>query len=151
MWALPASAHETSWSPRVQFMCIYMHVCVWPLWRTVPNIEEFESIEQHPFLHVVINLLIGSKAWSSIDLPERRRERDSKNILGVFFYFILFFFSLFSIQQTEMLCNYRSGFRASCEKSDLFPQKGEKRRERWRQGFFFSLKDTLELLAFAWA
>lgn len=125
-------------------MCVYE----WPWWRTLPNVEEFESIEQNPFLHVVINLLIGPKARSSIDLPERRREKHSKNILVFFLSTSSHFFPFFSIQQAEMLCNYRSAFRASLEKRDLFPQgeeRGEKRGER------DSFKDILEILVFAWA
>lgn len=55
-----------------------------------------------------------------------------------------------------MLGNYRSGFRASLgKKRDPFPQKGEergeKRGDRDGKGAIFSFKDTLELLAFAWA
>lgn len=45
----------------------------------IPNVEQLECIEQHPFLHVVINLLIGPEAWGSIDLPEKRGEKQSKN------------------------------------------------------------------------
>lgn len=71
-----------------------MCVCLW--WRTVPNVEEFKSIEQHPFLHVVINLLIGPKARSSIDLPEKREEeRNIQRIFWVFFLLHLFSSSFF--------------------------------------------------------
>lgn len=41
----------------------------------IPNVEQLECIEQHPFLHVVINLLIGPEARGSIDLPEKRGEK----------------------------------------------------------------------------
>lgn len=58
----------------------------------IPNVEQLECIEQHPFLHVVINLLIGPKARSSIDLPEKTGEKLSKNnwvfsALCLFFHF----------------------------------------------------------------
>lgn len=37
-----------------------------------------------------------------------------------------------------MLCNYRSGFRASLEKGDVFPQEGEERgKKRGERAFFF--------------
>lgn len=45
----------------------------------IPNVEQLERIEQHPFLHVVINLLIGPEARGSIDLPEKGGEKQSKN------------------------------------------------------------------------
>lgn len=55
--------------------CECVCVCYWPCGTTVPNIEKLERIEKHPFLHVVINLLIGPEARRSIDLQERTRRR----------------------------------------------------------------------------
>lgn len=118
------------------FLCARVSMCVRPCRRTVPNVEQFERVEQHPFLHVVINLLIGPKARSPIDLPERRGEKHSKKFWGFFSHFIsfFFFFSFFSIQQIEMLGDYRSGFRASLEKKrkkkEIPSHKKERKEER---------------------
>lgn len=94
-----------------------MCVCLRPLWRTIPYVEELESIEQHPFLHIVINLLISPKAGGSIDLEGRREEE--KVILhkdyssGLLPFFLLLFF------QIEVLWKFRSALRANEEKSDV--------------------------------
>lgn len=108
-------------------MCKCARVCVWPCWITVPNVEEFERIEQHPFLHVVINLLIGPKARSPIDLPEKWGETHSKNIC-----FVVFFYfvpppppSQFSRQKCFVITGVDLGH--LWKKRNMFLQKGEKR------------------------
>lgn len=58
----------------------------------IPNVEQLECIEEHPFLHVVINLLIGPEARGSIDLPEKRGENQSKNKNWVFSALCRYFF-----------------------------------------------------------
>lgn len=72
-------------------------------WKTIPDVEEFEGIEQHTFLHIVINLLICPKARSPIDLSGKREQTHSKDA-QYFFLFLFCFISLFSpflsVQQT---------------------------------------------------
>lgn len=114
---------------------------------TVPNVQEFERIEQHPFLHVVINLLIGPKAWSSIDLPERREEKHSKNILGVFFLLhLIFFFLLNSANRNAMqLQEWISGI-FGINRSVPTRRRGKRKedgRKRLERRGYFSLSRTL--------
>lgn len=123
---------------------------------TIPNVQEFERIEQHPFLHVVINLLIGPKAWSSIDLPERREEKHSKNILGFFFSTSSNFYlsSQFSKQKCYAITGVDLGHLWNKEICSHKKERKEDRRrekEMGKEGLFFPFKDTLELLALAWA
>lgn len=110
-------------------------------WKTIPDVEEFEGIEQHTFLHIVINLLICPKARSSIDLSGKREQTHSKDAL-YFFLFLVCFISLFSpflsVQQTGMLRNYRSEFRASLEKRKKrsIPTRRGVVRGRWKLRVF---------------
>lgn len=72
-------------------------------WKTIPDVEEFEGIEQHTFLHIVINLLICPKARSSIDLSGKREQTHSKDAQYSFlflFCFISLFSPFLSVQQT---------------------------------------------------
>lgn len=48
------------------------------LWRErscLPDVEQFQGVVQNPLLHVVIDLLIGSKTWSPIDLRRKKMWR----------------------------------------------------------------------------
>lgn len=85
----------------------------------IPNVEQLECIEQHPFLHVVINLLIGPKARSSIDLPEKTGEKLSKNN-WVFSALCHFFFTFILIQKSKIAseCFTREGHRCKDKKRE---------------------------------
>lgn len=98
-------------------LCVCVCVCLRPLWRTIPYVEELESIEQHPFLHIVINLLISPKAGGSIDLEGRRKEE--KVILHKDYSSELLPFFLLLFFQIEVLWKFRSALRANEEKSDV--------------------------------
>lgn len=113
-------------------------------WKTIPDVEEFEGIEQHTFLHIIINLLICPKARSSIDLSGKREQTHSKDA-QYFFLFLFCFISLFSpflsVQQTGMLRNYRSEFRASLEKrkKKIYSDKERSSEKEMKVEGFFSL------------
>lgn len=132
--------HEVWLAPRLH-SCVSERsctgVCMWSWWRTIPNVEQFEGIEQHPFLHVVINLLIGPKARSPIDLPERRGETLKETV----FLLHLISFSLSSqLSRHKCFTHYKRWFRASSEKRDLFPHKRKRRaegRQRGEEGVYF--------------
>lgn len=41
---------------------------------SLPDVEQFQGIEQGPLLHIIINPLIGAEARSAIDLQRSTRE-----------------------------------------------------------------------------
>lgn len=109
----------------------------------IPNVEQLECMEQHPFLHVVINLLIGPKAWGSIDLPEKRKEKQSKNN-WVFFASCRYFFHFHCKSEVRNWVRmlYRTG--ASMQ--------GYRREAGMGDGRYMTpFKGTLAVLALIWA
>lgn len=56
---------------------------------SLPDVQQFQGIEQDPSLHFIINLLIRPKTRSSIDLEINTREC----FVGVAFFFLSFFLS----------------------------------------------------------
>lgn len=53
---------------------------------SLPDVQQFQGIEQDPPLHIIINLLVGPKTRSSIDLKKKYK---SVLFAGIAFLFFL--------------------------------------------------------------